>query len=144
MRDGLLVASGHNWVEGQGTGARIDQVKGEEEDKFDQLGNKIAAVEKKKKLSAADARKAKKDRIARRKRGEEVCYASIICFIDAMLILHCLIRSLPTKNCKARQHRRVSLHCNTLSMTLITTSRFALQSVRKIPSSIPHRVLDGS
>lgn len=73
MRDGRLEASGHNWVEGQGTGARIDKkADGEEEDQFDSMGNKIAKVQKVAKKSAAELRKAKKDRIARRKRGEEV------------------------------------------------------------------------
>lgn len=71
MRDGRLEASGHNWVEGQGSGARIDKAAGEEEDQYDAMGNKIV-VNKKKKLTAAEARKAKKDRMARRKRGEEV------------------------------------------------------------------------
>jgi elongation factor 3 len=71
MRDGRLEASGHNWVEGQGSGARIDKKDGEEEVQYDAMGNKIE-VNKKKKLTAAEARKAKKDRIARRKRGEEV------------------------------------------------------------------------
>lgn len=72
MSDGRLVASGHNWVEGQGSGPRIDKDQGEEEEKFDAMGNKIEAVKKQKKMSSAEARKAKKDRIARRKRGEEV------------------------------------------------------------------------
>ncbi|ODN95233.1 elongation factor 3 [Cryptococcus wingfieldii CBS 7118] len=73
MRDGYLEASGHNWVEGQGSGERIDKkADGEEEVKYDALGNPIAAAKKEKKLSAADKRKAKKDRMARRKRGEEV------------------------------------------------------------------------
>jgi elongation factor 3 len=71
MRDGTLTASGHNWVEGQGAGPRIDKKEGEEEDQYDAMGNKIE-VNKKKKISASDARKAKKDRMARRKRGEEV------------------------------------------------------------------------
>lgn len=71
MRDGRLEASGHNWVEGQGSGARIDKKDGEEEVQYDAMGNKIE-VNKKKKLTAAEARKAKKDRMARRKRGEEV------------------------------------------------------------------------
>ncbi len=71
MRDGRLEASGHNWVEGQGSGPRIDKKAGEEEDQYDAMGNKIE-VNKKKKLTAAELRKAKKDRIARRKRGEEV------------------------------------------------------------------------
>ena len=71
MRDGHLEASGHNWVEGQGAGPRIDKKAGEEEDQYDAMGNKIE-TKKVKKLSAAEARKAKKERMARRKRGEEV------------------------------------------------------------------------
>ncbi|EKM51657.1 uncharacterized protein PHACADRAFT_261922 [Phanerochaete carnosa HHB-10118-sp] len=71
MRDGRLEASGHNWVEGQGSGPRIDKKAGEDEDQYDAMGNKID-VNKKKKLTSAEARKAKKDRMARRKRGEDV------------------------------------------------------------------------
>ena len=56
MRDGRLEASGHNWVEGQGSGPRIDKAGGEEEDQFDAMGNKIDS-KKAKKLSASDARK---------------------------------------------------------------------------------------
>jgi len=70
-RGALLEPSGHNWVEGQGSGPRIDKKAGEEEDQYDAMGNKIE-VNKKKKQTAAEARKAKKDRMARRKRGEEV------------------------------------------------------------------------
>jgi elongation factor 3 len=74
MRDGHLEASGHNWVEGQGSGERIDKkAAGEEEEvQYDALGNPIAAAKKEKKKSAAELRKAKKERMARRKRGEEV------------------------------------------------------------------------
>lgn len=73
MRDGYLEASGHNWVEGQGSGERIGAKAGDEEEvQFDALGNPIAAVKKEKKKSAAELRKAKKERMARRKRGEEV------------------------------------------------------------------------
>lgn len=72
MRDGRLEASGHNWVEGQGSGERIDKKDGEEEDTYDAMGNKIDKAKQAKKLTASEARKAKKDRIARRKRGEEV------------------------------------------------------------------------
>ena len=71
MRDGHLEASGHNWVEGQGAGPRIDKKAGEEEDQYDAMGNKIE-TKTVKKVTAAEARKAKKDRMARRKRGEEV------------------------------------------------------------------------
>ena len=35
MRDGNLVASGHNWVEGQGSGERIDKKADVEEEFFD-------------------------------------------------------------------------------------------------------------
>jgi len=72
MRDGYLEASGHNWVEGQGSGPRIDQKDGDNDDQYDAMGNKIDKAKIKKKATAAEARKAKKDRMARRKRGEEV------------------------------------------------------------------------
>jgi elongation factor 3 len=71
MRDGRLEASGHNWVEGQGSGPRIDKADGEEDDQYDAMGNKID-TKKMKKISASEARKLKKERMARKKRGEEV------------------------------------------------------------------------
>ena len=71
MRDGHLEASGHNWVEGQGSGPRIDKKAGEEEDQYDAMGNKID-VKKQKKLTSSEMRKLKKERMARKKRGEEV------------------------------------------------------------------------
>lgn len=71
MRDGHLEASGHNWVEGQGSGPRLGKDAGEEEDTYDAMGNKID-VKKQKKLTSAEQRKLKKERIARKKRGEEV------------------------------------------------------------------------
>jgi elongation factor 3 len=71
MRDGRLEASGHNWVEGQGSGPRIDKKDGEDDDQYDAMGNKIDS-KKAKKLTAGEARKAKKERMARKKRGEEV------------------------------------------------------------------------
>ncbi|KAJ7494454.1 P-loop containing nucleoside triphosphate hydrolase protein [Mycena galericulata] len=71
MRDGRLEASGHNWVEGQGAGPRIDKQDGDEEVQYDAMGNKIDN-KKQKKISASDARKLKKERMARKKRGEEV------------------------------------------------------------------------
>ncbi|KFZ08449.1 hypothetical protein V501_05958 [Pseudogymnoascus sp. VKM F-4519 (FW-2642)] len=69
--DGKMTPSGHNWVQGQGAGPRL---KGddEEEERFDALGNKLESTKKKAKLSSAELRKKKKDRMARRKRGEEV------------------------------------------------------------------------
>ena len=71
MRDGKLEPSGHNWVEGQGSGPRIDKKGDEDEDQYDAMGNKIDA-KKNKKLTSSEARKLKKERMARKKRGEEV------------------------------------------------------------------------
>jgi elongation factor 3 len=62
MRDGRLEASGHNWVEGQGSGARIDKAAGEDEDQYDAMGNKIDST-KTKKISASEARKLRKQRL---------------------------------------------------------------------------------
>jgi len=72
VMDGRMTPSGHNWVQGQGSGPRLSAKDGEEEEKFDAMGNKIASTEKKKKLTSSEMRKKKKDRMARRKRGEEV------------------------------------------------------------------------
>jgi elongation factor 3 len=71
VMDGKMTPSGHNWVQGQGSGPRLDQKGDDEEDKFDAMGNKIE-VQKKKKLTGSELRKKKKERAARRKRGEEV------------------------------------------------------------------------
>jgi elongation factor 3 len=68
MRDGRLEASGHNWVEGQGSGPRIDKAAGEEEDQYDAMGNKIDS-KKTMKISPSDARKLRKERLARKKKG---------------------------------------------------------------------------
>lgn len=56
MRDGRLEASGHNWVEGQGSGPRIDKADGEEDTAYDAMGNKVDN-KKTKKLTSAEARK---------------------------------------------------------------------------------------
>ncbi|KAK6413030.1 translational elongation factor EF-1 alpha, partial [Oleoguttula sp. CCFEE 5521] len=56
---------------GQGAGPRL-KGDGDEEEKFDAMGNKIESTKKKAKLTSAELRKKKKDRMARRKRGEEV------------------------------------------------------------------------
>ncbi|RDL39871.1 ARM repeat-containing protein [Venustampulla echinocandica] len=70
--DGKMTPSGHNWVSGQGSGPRLKGDDDEEEEKFDAMGNKIVSTKKAKKLTSAELRKKKKDRMARRKRGEEV------------------------------------------------------------------------
>ncbi|KAH0026238.1 hypothetical protein KCU78_g4441, partial [Aureobasidium melanogenum] len=72
VQNGRMTPSGHNWVQGQGSGPRLEAKGGEEEERFDAMGNKIETIEKKKKLTSAELRKKKKDRMARRKRGEEV------------------------------------------------------------------------
>lgn len=69
--DGKMTPSGHNWVQGQGAGPRLEE-KGGEEDVFDAMGNKVESGKKKKKLTSSELRKKKKDRMARRKKGEEV------------------------------------------------------------------------
>ncbi|GEQ70227.1 hypothetical protein JCM33374_g3903 [Metschnikowia sp. JCM 33374] len=65
--DGKMTPSGHNWVQGQGSGPRIEKKEGEEEDKFDAMGNKIASAKKKTKLSSAELRKKKKERMKKKK-----------------------------------------------------------------------------
>ena len=72
VMDGKMTPSGHNWVQGQGSGPRLKANEDDGEDKFDAMGNKITAAKKKTKLSSNEARKKKKERMARRKRGEEV------------------------------------------------------------------------
>ncbi|KAI9930177.1 hypothetical protein ASPWEDRAFT_167845 [Aspergillus wentii DTO 134E9] len=68
--DGKMTPSGHNWVQGQGSGPRLAG-KEQATEHVDAMGNKTV-VEQKKKLTASELRKKKKDRMARRKRGEEV------------------------------------------------------------------------
>ncbi|OAA67932.1 elongation factor 3 [Niveomyces insectorum RCEF 264] len=70
--DGKMTPSGHNWVQGQGSGPRLKEGDDDGEDKFDAMGNKITGNKKKAKLTSSEARKKKKERMARRKRGEEV------------------------------------------------------------------------
>jgi elongation factor 3 len=70
--NGRMTPSGHNWVTGQGTGPRLTDKGDDEEDKFDAMGNKIEGNKKAKKLTSSELRKKKKERMARRKRGEEV------------------------------------------------------------------------
>jgi elongation factor 3 len=50
VNDGMMTPSGHNWVQGQGSGPRLDAKGDDDEDKFDAMGNKIV-VQKKVKLS---------------------------------------------------------------------------------------------
>lgn len=51
VMDGKMTPSGHNWVQGQGSGPRLES-KDDEEEKFDAMGNKISGGGKKKKLSS--------------------------------------------------------------------------------------------
>ncbi|KAL4911885.1 P-loop containing nucleoside triphosphate hydrolase protein [Aspergillus aurantiobrunneus] len=68
--DGKMTPSGHNWVQGQGSGPRLEK-KDEPDEITDAMGNKTK-VEKKKVLSAGDKRKQRKERLAKKKRGEDV------------------------------------------------------------------------
>ncbi|RJE27197.1 elongation factor 3 [Aspergillus sclerotialis] len=70
VMDGKMTPSGHNWVQGQGSGPRLQEKENEEEQR-DAYGN-VIHVEKKKKLTSAELRKKRKERIAKKKRGEEV------------------------------------------------------------------------
>jgi len=70
--DGKMTPSGHNWVQGQGAGPRLEEKKKDDEEERDAMGNIIASTKKKAKLTSNEARKKRKDRMARRKRGEEV------------------------------------------------------------------------
>ncbi|QKX59790.1 uncharacterized protein TRUGW13939_06932 [Talaromyces rugulosus] len=70
--DGKMTPSGHNWIQGQGTGTRLTDKTDNDAETFDAMGNVVAKVEKKKKLTSSEERKKKKERMARRKRGEEV------------------------------------------------------------------------
>ncbi|KAG4304816.1 hypothetical protein PORY_001869 [Pneumocystis oryctolagi] len=71
VQNGQMKPSGHNWVQGQGTGPRLKEEE-DQEDQFDALGNKIDVKKKPKKLTGSELRKKKKERMARRKRGEDV------------------------------------------------------------------------
>lgn len=62
--DGMMTPSGHNWIQGQGAGPRLAE-KGEEEDQFDAMGNKIVSQKKAAKLTSSELRKKKKDRMMR-------------------------------------------------------------------------------
>ena len=70
VMDGKMTPSGHNWVQGQGSGPRLQEKEAEEEQR-DAYGN-VIHVEKKKKLTSAELRKKRKERLARKKRGEDV------------------------------------------------------------------------
>lgn len=60
VMDGKMTPSGHNWVQGQGSGPRLKAEDDGEEDKFDAMGNKIVSTKKAKKLTSSEARKKKK------------------------------------------------------------------------------------
>jgi len=66
--EGRLVASGHNWVSGNGSTQIAEK---DEEDQVDAQGN-VVKTQRKIKLTSKELRKKKKERMERRKRGEEV------------------------------------------------------------------------
>lgn len=67
MKDGVLTPSGHDWRSGE-AGAKLEAK--EQEDTFDEFGNKVE-VNKKKKLSSTEMRKLKKKRMELKKAGIE-------------------------------------------------------------------------
>ena len=71
MDGGTLRASGHNWVEGQGSGERLKSKDDENEPKLDAMGNVVSEVKKEKKQSAGDKRKERKARMAKKKGGAD-------------------------------------------------------------------------
>ena len=77
VMDGKMTPSGHVWEKGQGSGPRLKADDGDEEDKFDAMGNKIEGNKKAKKLTSAELRKKKKERMAKRK---AVCWLVIFVF----------------------------------------------------------------
>ncbi|KAF8457590.1 armadillo-type protein [Kalaharituber pfeilii] len=68
--DGKMTPSGHNWVQGQGSGPRL--VEKEEGEQFDAMGNKIEGNKKQKKLTSSEQRKKRKERLAKKKAGLDV------------------------------------------------------------------------
>lgn len=68
--DGKMTPSGHNWVQGQGSGPRLTEK--EEEEQFDAMGNKIEGNKKAKKLTSSEQRKKRKERMAKKKAGLDV------------------------------------------------------------------------
>lgn len=68
--DGKMTPSGHNWVQGQGSGPRLTEK--EEEEQFDAMGNKIESTKKAKKLTSSEQRKKRKERMAKKKAGLDV------------------------------------------------------------------------
>jgi elongation factor 3 len=65
VENGKLTPTGHNWISGQGSGPRIDQAQGDEAT-TDAFGNAVK-LNKKKTLTSKEARKAKKDRMKKKK-----------------------------------------------------------------------------
>ncbi|KAF6015442.1 Translation elongation factor EF-3 [Brettanomyces bruxellensis] len=66
VQNGTMTPSGNDWVQGQGSGPRIEK-KTDEGPKFDAMGNKIATQHKKKKLSSAERRRKRKERMKKKK-----------------------------------------------------------------------------
>jgi hypothetical protein len=99
MRDGHLEASGRNWVEGQGSGPRLGKNDGEDDDRYDAMGNKIDS-KKNKKLTAGEARK--------------VCFAllMIVFCLRGLLYLLRLRRSGWRARKRARLSATTSLECD--------------------------------
>lgn len=73
VNDGKMIPSGHSWVQGQGSGPRIDKEgDGEEKVTYDAMGNVVVQAAKKKTLTGAELRKKKRERMQKKKQGIEV------------------------------------------------------------------------
>jgi elongation factor 3 len=69
VMDGRMTPSGHNWVQGQGAGPRLTEKGDDGVESRDAMGNVIVQEKRKTKLSSAELRKKKKERMLRRKQG---------------------------------------------------------------------------
>ena len=68
VMDGKMTPSGHNWVQGQGTGPRLTE-KDDEEERFDAMGNKLDASKK---------AKSKQISLVRRKYANVTCRTHLV------------------------------------------------------------------
>lgn len=66
VQNGTMTPSGHNWVQGQGSGPRIEK-KENAGPQFDAMGNKVIVKKKKKKMTSAEKRRKRKERMRKKK-----------------------------------------------------------------------------
>jgi elongation factor 3 len=115
VMDGKMTPSGHNWVQGQGSGPRLKADEGDEEDKFDAMGNKIVSTKKKAKLSSSEARKKKK--------GKSFCITKHVSKQKLTRLQSVWPAESVVRRCSAmrRISNRIILHTQHLYSTMLTT-----------------------